>query len=77
MAIHADQGVKGEQVVSLMEHLAAWPGAPGRIQADNRGRFISKALDKWPRDHCIMDFYRSGKPTDNFFIESFNGSSRD
>ena len=36
------------------------------------------SLDKWAYDHGVtMDFSRPGKPTDNPFIESFNGSLRD
>ena len=39
--------------------------------------FVSKALDKWAYDnHVTLDFSRPGKPTDNAFIESFNGSVR-
>lgn len=51
---------------------------PKRIQVDNGSEFISKALDKWAYEHGIeLDFSRPGKPTDNPFIESFNGSFRD
>ena len=39
--------------------------------------FISKALDKWAYDNDVTrDFSRPGKPTDNPFIESFNGMNR-
>ena len=51
---------------------------PVRIQTDNGSEFISKSLDKWAYEHGVtMDFSRPGKPTDNPFIESFNGSLRD
>lgn len=37
-----------------------------------------RVLDKWAYEHGVtMDFSRPGKPTDNPFIESFNGSLRD
>ncbi len=40
--------------------------------------FVSLALDKWAYDNgVVLDFSRPGKPTDNPFIESFNGSFRD
>jgi putative transposase len=49
-----------------------------RIQTDNGSEFISKSLDKWAyEDGVTMDFSRPRKPTDNPFIESFNGSLRD
>ena len=51
---------------------------PKRIKVDNGSEFISKALDKWAYDHRVaLDFSRPGKPTDNAYIESFNGSLRD
>ena len=51
---------------------------PDRIQVDNGSEFISLAMDKWAYDNqVVLDFNRPGKPTDNPFIESFNGSLRD
>jgi len=51
---------------------------PGRIQVDNGDEFISKVLDKWAYENkVVLDFSRPGKPTDNTYIESFNGSFRD
>jgi transposase InsO family protein len=39
--------------------------------------FISKALDEWAyRKGVKLDFSRPGKPTDNAYIESFNGRFR-
>jgi transposase InsO family protein len=35
-------------------------------------------MDQWAYDNQVtLDFSRPGKPTDNPFIESFNGSFRD
>ena len=43
-----------------------------------RSEFISKALDLWAYENGVtLDFSRPGKPTDNAYIESFNGSFRD
>ena len=79
VAIHAGKSLKGEDVVGVMERLQV-PGKrlPVRIQTDNGSEFISKSLDKCAYEHGVtMDFSRPGKPTDNPFIESFNGSLRD
>ncbi|WP_073132894.1 integrase core domain-containing protein [Chryseolinea serpens] len=39
---------------------------------------LSKDLDKWAYDHgVILDYSRPGKPTDNPYIESFNGKFLD
>jgi putative transposase len=51
---------------------------PGYIQCDNGSEFISKELDKWAYEHKVtLDFSRPGKPTDNPYVESFNGKFRD
>ena len=40
--------------------------------------FISKALDRWAYENGVtLDFSGPGKPTDNAFVESFNGRLRD
>jgi putative transposase len=53
-------------------------GNPKRIFLDNGPEFISKALDLWAYQAKVtLDFSRPGKPTDNAYIESFNGSFRD
>lgn len=40
--------------------------------------YISRIFDKWAYEHYVtFDFSRPGRPTDNPFIESFNGSFRD
>lgn len=79
IAIHPQQSIKGNDVVEVLEHLKLHENAiPKRIQVDNGSEFISKALDKWAYENdVLLDFSRPGKPTDNPFIESFNGSFRD
>jgi putative transposase len=38
---------------------------------------ISQELDKWACENKVtLDFSRPGKPTDNAYIELFNGSFR-
>ena len=79
LEIEVGQNLKGIDVVAVMERIKALRGVvPQRIQCDNGSEFISKALDKWAYDNQVtLDFSRPGKPTDNPFIESFNGSFRD
>jgi putative transposase len=66
-------------VVAVMNRIKDKNGfLPERIQVDNGSEFISKDFDKWAyENHVILDYSRPGKPTDNPFIESFNGSLRD
>ena len=78
LAIEVGQSLKGDDVVAVLERLRIKRGSPQRIQADNGPEFVSIVLDRWAYDHGItIDFSRPGKPTDNPFIESFNGSFRD
>jgi len=78
LAIYVGQSLKGEDVVVVMNQIKTVNlTVPNRIQVDNGAEFISKALDKWCYDNSVtLDFSRPGKPTDNPFIESFNGSFR-
>jgi putative transposase len=62
-----------------MERLKQQQGIfPQRIKVGNGSEFFSRSLDKWYYDNKdTLDFFRPGKPTDNAFIQSFNGSFRD
>jgi putative transposase len=45
---------------------------------DNGSEFSGRLLDLWAHHHRVrVDFSRPGKPIDNCFIETFNGSFRD
>ena len=78
LAIEVDQGIKGEQVVAVLDAVIAGRGAPKRIRVDNGPEFVSNALDRWAYQHdVVLDFSRPGKPTDNAFVESFNGRFRE
>ena len=78
-AIRVGKSIRGMDVVEVMEALKQQNNAvPKRIQVDNGSEFISKDFDRWAYDNkVILDYSRPGKPTDNPFIESFNGSFRD
>jgi putative transposase len=76
-AIEVDSSLKGEHVVAVLERLKETVGLPKRIAVDNGPEFISKALDAWAyRNQVTLEFSRLGKPTDNAFVESFNGHFR-
>jgi len=77
LAIWVDQGIRGEHVVTVVDTVSTERGAPRRIQVDNGPEFVSKVLDRWAYDrHVELAFSRPGKPTDNAFIEAFNGRLR-
>ncbi len=77
-AIEVGVSLTGERVVAVLERLKGTMGRPERIAIDNGPEFISKALDAWAyRNGVQLEFSRPGKPTDNAFVESFNGRFRD
>lgn len=78
-AIEVARTFKSIQVIEVLEALKVYQKTiPKRIQVDNGSEFISKDFDRWAHENAItLDYSRPGKPTDNPFIESFNGSFRD
>ena len=79
LAIEVAQSLTGDDVVRVLANIAKERHQyPLRAQADNGPEFVSLVLDKWAYENGVtLDFSRPGKPTDNPFIESFNGSLRD
>ena len=73
------RGLKAGDVVRVLEELKQYRKIiPKRIQVDNGSEFISKELDRWTYENGVtLDFSRPARPTDNPFVESFNGSFRD
>lgn len=50
---------------------------PATIRVDQGTEFVSRDLDLWAYQRGVtLDFSRPGKPTDNAFIEAFNGRFR-
>ena len=78
VGITVGQSLRGDEVVTLLDHLKSIRGIPRSIRMDNGSEFVSKVMDKWAYDNqVVLDFSRPGKPTDNAFAESFIGSFRD
>ena len=62
---------RGEDVVLTLERICRTVGYP------KGSEFVSRDLDIWAyQKGVVLDFSRPGKPTDNSFIESFNGKFR-
>lgn len=68
---------KATEVIEILDEAKKEYGIPKCIKVDNGPEFISKELDLWAFTNGVtLDFSRPGKPTDNAFIESFNGKFR-
>jgi putative transposase len=76
--LEARFGFSGQAVAEALDRRVAVYGAPRSITVDHGTEFTSKALEEWAwRRGVKLDFIRPGKPTDNGYIESFNGRFRD
>ena len=77
VAIEAGQSLKGDDVVRVLNRMRADRAVPKVLFCDNGSEFTSQAMDLWAyRNGAKIDFSRPGRPTDNAFIESFNGTFR-
>ena len=77
LAIDAGQSLKGDDVVRVLNRIKQQRGVPRFLFCDNGSEFTSQALDLWAYQNGVkIDFSRPGKPTDNAFVESFNGTFR-
>ncbi len=68
---------RGEDVVRTLDQTCRRTVYPKRIRVDQGSEFNFRDLDLWAYQHDItLDVSRPGKPTDNAFIERFNGKFR-
>lgn len=75
--IAVERSFSGERVAEVLDQVAQRIGLPQAIQVDNGPEFTSKALDEWAaRNKVKLVFSRPGTPTDNPYIEAFNGRLR-
>jgi putative transposase len=78
LAIQVGRRFTGDHVVTVLEDVVRDRGAPKVVQVDNGPQFISKSPDLWAWSHGVqLDFSQPAKPTDNPFIEAFNGKLRE
>ena len=76
LATEAGLKLKGENVVEVLNRLVARHGAPRYVFVDNGSEFTGRLMDMWAYHHGVrLDFSRPGKPTDNSYVETFNGSN--
>lgn len=70
--------ISGERMVRYLDQLAQTRGLPTTLVLDNGPEMTSKAMFFWARRQAIrLHFIQPGKPTQNAFVESFNGKFRD
>lgn len=68
---------RAEDVVRTLERICPEIGYPKTIRVGQGCEFISRDLDLWAYTKGdALGFSRPGKPTDNTYIEAFNGRFR-
>ncbi len=76
--IEVDTSLPGVAVVEVLERLNQEQGLPEVLMTDNGPEFAGTVLDASAfKGGVKMHFIDPGKPTQNAYVESFNGKFRD
>ena len=76
--IEPAHSLTGDDVTELLDRVAQFRGYPQAIRTDQGPEFTCKAFDQWAYQHGVTPLLiQAGKPTQNAYIESFNGKLRD
>jgi len=78
LSIEVDFSLPARRVIRVLDRLLETRGIPKSIRIDNGTEFTSKIFIEWAKKNNIeLVYIQPGKPTQNCFIESFNGKFRD
>lgn len=73
-----ETSIGGGRVARYLDQLIEARGKPRSIVCDNGTEFTCKVMFFWSQQNAVrLDFIQPGKPTQNAFVESFNGKFRD
>jgi putative transposase len=77
-AIEVAHSIPAERVIQVLERLRETRGLPEVIITDNGPEFRSQAFDAWAYARGVkLEYIQPGKPVQNPFVESLNGTLRD
>src|SRR5688572_11733920 len=78
VAIVPARALGGLPVTRFLEQLAASRGLPQVLRTDNGAEFCGRAMLTWAHERGLtLRLIEPGKPTQNAYVESFNGRFRD
>lgn len=71
-------GISGAKVTRILDSIILFRGYPATIRTDQGPECTRRALDQWASENGFeLRLIQPGKPTQNGFIESFNGRFHD
>lgn len=77
LALEARQRFNGVEAANILTRIVKERNRPEYIHCDNGSEFTSKFMDQWAwLNEIQLAFSTPGKPTENAYIESFNGRVR-
>lgn len=78
LALVADTSISGLRVARELDRIVVRRATPATIVSDNGTELTSNAMLRWADERRVgWHYIAPGKPTQNAFIESFNGRLRD
>ena len=78
LALVADTSLSGRRVIRKLEQIIVRRGKPCMVVSDNGTELTSMAVLRWSQETKVdWHYIAPGKPTQNAFVESFNGRLRD
>ena len=70
--------INGQGVADALDAICRFRGYPATIRTDQGPEFTGRALDRWAHANGVtLALTQPGKPTQNAYVESFNGKFRD
>lgn len=77
LGIEIDHSLPTARVIRALEQIFEYRGKPKRLRMDNGPEFLSASFELWCTSQGIeLHYIQPGKPTQNAYIESFNGIYR-
>ena len=78
VAVVPARAIGGLPVTRLLDDLAVTRGLPQVLRTDNGAEFCGRAMLTWAHQRGVaLRLIQPGKPTQNAYVESFNGRFRD
>lgn len=78
LCLVANTSLSGARVARELDVVIARRGKPSSLVSDNGTELTSLAILRWSQEAAVdWHYIAPGKPTQNAFIESFNGRLRD